>query len=51
MMSNYGPFYEDENALKTVKCQACHGSGLVEVHGQETDCIECEGWGDIEVPV
>jgi DnaJ-class molecular chaperone len=34
---------------KTRTCTACRGSGLVEVDGWETDCIECEGWGDFEI--
>lgn len=32
-----------------VRCSRCHGSGLVLVHGQETDCIDCEGYGSVYV--
>ena len=41
---NYG---DDEPAVRTVKCNACYGSGL-DRHGLG-DCIECEGYGDIEI--
>jgi DnaJ-class molecular chaperone len=50
-MSNYDypPLPEEvrEEAKKERRCQRCHGSGLVEVHGQETDCIDCEGYGSV----
>lgn len=52
-MSNYEtvePVEEVREAEpKTIRCNVCHGSGLVEVHGQETDCLECEGYGDLLV--
>lgn len=30
-----------------VRCSRCHGTGLVEVYDQETDCIDCEGYGTV----
>ncbi len=39
---------EDRNT-REVRCSFCRGSGLVEVQGQETDCIECEGMGSVLV--
>lgn len=38
---------EHQNGPVYVKCHACFGSGL-DRHGLG-DCIECEGYGDIEV--
>lgn len=52
MSSNYwdveSPAEVRENQFE-VKCARCHGSGLVMVHGQETDCIDCEGYGSVLV--
>jgi RecJ-like exonuclease len=33
------------------RCNRCRGTGVVEVQDQETDCIFCEGYGYILVPV
>jgi hypothetical protein len=38
-----------ENEEREVPCPAHCRNGLVEVHGQETDCITCEGYGTILV--
>ena len=51
MSSNYDQPETVETVQKTVKCTTCHGSGQVEVDGWETDCIDCEGYGDYLVPV
>jgi hypothetical protein len=53
MSSNYAwaeePAEVDVPQQREVPCPAhCYG-GLVEVHGQETDCITCEGYGTILV--
>lgn len=53
-MSNYAEYLEPEEVdvieseHREVPCNArgCRG-GIVEVHGQETDCIECEGYGSV----
>lgn len=55
MSSNYEPEIwdeevrenEDEPTQREVSCPAHCRNGLVEVHGQETDCITCEGYGTI----
>lgn len=36
-----------ETALQERTCPRCKGLGSVELHGQETDCIDCDGWGSI----
>lgn len=28
-----------------IRCSTCKGSGQVEVYGQDTDCLTCEGEG------
>lgn len=56
-MSSYYDFEEDleevrENdpeEVREVPCPSHCNGGLVEVHGQETDCITCEGYGTIEI--
>jgi RecJ-like exonuclease len=42
-----------EPQQREIRCNVCKGSGLVEVFDQETDCIECEGYGTvlIDVPI
>jgi hypothetical protein len=40
---------EEEPEQREVPCPAHCRNGLVEVHGQETDCITCEGFGTILV--
>lgn len=54
-MSSYYVF-EDEpeevhvnelGAAIEVRCTRCRGRGWVEVCGQETDCIDCEGYGTV----
>ena len=47
-------YYEMDGAPEKVRetvqekvCSRCRGTGSVELHGQETDCIECEGWGSV----
>lgn len=50
-MSNSADPGIPETTLKTVKCNVCHGSGTVEIDGWETDCVECEGFGDFEIEV
>ena len=58
MSSNYAdldvvgdPYeYEEEPEQREVRCPARCLNGLVEVHGQETDCITCEGYGTILIP-
>lgn len=40
---------EDDTTTREVPCPAHCNGGLVEVHGQETDCITCEGYGTIEI--
>jgi hypothetical protein len=52
----YGPDWveevhvsEDVAEQREVPCPAHCNGGLVEVHGQETDCITCEGYGTILV--
>lgn len=32
-----------------IRCTRCRGSGLVLVHDQETDCLACEGDGEIPI--
>jgi hypothetical protein len=51
IVSEAGLAYGDPEAepQREVKCNACYGTGLVEVHGQETDCIECGGYGTVLV--
>lgn len=43
------PDYFDftETVEKEIPCPAHCDNGLVLVHGQETDCIECEGYGSV----
>lgn len=41
--------YDDEPEGRLVPCNVCHHTGLVEVQGQETDCMECDGEGFLEV--
>lgn len=42
--------WDDEEPEQTeVRCPAHCRNGIVEVHGQETDCITCEGMGTILV--
>jgi DnaJ-class molecular chaperone len=49
--SNYGfppmPEMVREEQQREQPCSRCKGLGTVEVHGQETDCIACEGWGSV----
>jgi hypothetical protein len=40
---------DGSEAVSEVPCPAHCNGGLVEVHGQETDCITCEGYGTIEI--
>ena len=28
-------------------CARCRGLGVVEVRGQESDCIDCDGYGSV----
>ena len=30
-----------------VRCNVCKGSGLEIIQGQETDCMNCEGYGTV----
>jgi RecJ-like exonuclease len=50
-VSNYGfpplPETVREEQHREQPCSRCKGLGTVEVHGQETDCITCEGWGSV----
>lgn len=39
----------DTEESQWVPCHRCHGSGLVEVRGQETDCLDCEGEGAVPI--
>lgn len=46
------PFIEEpEEVRETVetekRCPRCRGTGSVVVRGQETDCLDCEGFGSI----
>lgn len=36
-----------EKVRVEVPCHRCHETGLVIVHGQETDCLDCEGYGTV----
>lgn len=53
MPSNYSTGGEgrnsmsNENRVTYVKCNACFGSGE-DRHGHG-DCIDCDGYGDVEV--
>lgn len=38
---------EEDEEQQEVPCPSHCRNGLVEVHGQETDCITCEGFGTI----
>lgn len=40
---------EEEPEQHEVPCPAHCRNGLVEVHGYETDCITCEGYGTLLV--
>ena len=46
----YDDWDEDEVEEREAPCPAHCRNGLVEVHGQETDCITCEGYGTILIP-
>lgn len=41
--------YEDPltDPRTEVQCMRCRGTGLVEIHDQETDCLDCEGYGTV----
>jgi DnaJ-class molecular chaperone len=52
--SYYESQYEDEEVYVTVDqaqeerpCTRCRGTGSVDLHGQDTDCLDCEGYGSI----
>ena len=50
MSSNYELPEDPEMVQETQEekpCPRCRGLGTVLVHGQETDCIDCDGWGSI----
>lgn len=56
MGSNYVSRFEADEVHETsseegleVPCKRCYGSGIVYVHDQETDCIDCEGMGSVIV--
>lgn len=56
MMSNYADFDEHEEVHvdeddqgREIPCTRCRGRGWVLVHDQETDCIDCEGYGSVIV--
>lgn len=38
---------DDSSDQREVRCNRCHGTGLVEIYDQETDCIDCEGYGTV----
>jgi DnaJ-class molecular chaperone len=49
-----GSYYDEPEGPEEVRvaknerlCTRCKGSGSVELHGQETDCIDCEGYGSV----
>lgn len=45
------PEWVEEPKPVLIRCTICHGSGWEIVHGQETDCINCEGEGYLDVSV
>lgn len=58
MASNYADAFPsetvDENESDGVEyrpCKRCRGLGVVEVHDQETDCLDCEGYGEVPIPL
>lgn len=42
-------FAHDEDEQEYKFCHPCHGSGLVWVHDQETDCLDCLGEGEVPI--
>lgn len=44
--------WEEQEGMKVrteQRCMRCKGTGMVYVHDQETDCLNCEGYGTILV--
>jgi DnaJ-class molecular chaperone len=44
----YSNYQEAENTEER-PCRRCHGTGLVYIQDEETDCMDCEGWGSVLV--
>jgi DnaJ-class molecular chaperone len=51
MSSNYITRQDLEEVQETAqsekRCPRCRGLGTVQLHGQETDCTHCDGWGSV----
>lgn len=39
----------DSDDREEIRCPRCHGTGIEYVQDQETDCLNCEGYGTILV--
>lgn len=47
---SYSPWANEDDEVRVEQvCSVCRGSGVVVVHDQETDCIECEGFGSVVI--
>lgn len=57
MSSNYDPLgsaarvsVTGEEPTREIPCSACRGLGYVWIQDQESDCIDCEGYGSVVIP-
>lgn len=43
---SYSVSADDDAEVREEKiCKRCRGTGQIVLHGQDTDCEDCEGWG------